>query len=149
MKTFWLLIFFAFSISCSAQIYNQMAFSANYRYLGRNVLGAGIELRLSDKNVAASNIGAQILYFSDNGKAKFTPEIHLNRVLSDDNIIFAGVSANRYAIEPQLGINLFNLISLNTGYAIPISKEKYFKGFTFGFVINLGSSGFYSSMKLM
>ena len=62
-----------------------------------------------------------------------------------------GVSGNQYSLEPRIGISLFNAIFLNTGYAFPIHKEKYFKGITFGVQLNIApnSSKFYDKMKIM
>ncbi|MBP7172867.1 MAG: hypothetical protein KBA33_02205 [Cloacibacterium sp.] len=151
MKIFPFFFLFVFGIG-SAQILDNMAFSVNYRYLGRNALGTGIEFRLSDRNVATTNLGVQVLYTSNNGHAKFIPEIHIARAFSNSSLFFAGLSVNPYAVEPQVGFNLLNMLSLNTGYALPIHKEKYFRGVTFGFQMNIAPtkrSKFYNTLNVI
>ncbi|HCN50008.1 MAG TPA: hypothetical protein DIT10_13125 [Chryseobacterium sp.] len=148
MKKYFALSFFLFNIILHAQILEKTAVSVSYRYMGRNVLQAGLEFRIGESNYKSVILGPSVLYTRINGTDKFIPEANINFI---NNGMMIGVSGNQYSLEPRIGISLFNAIFLNTGYAFPIHKEKYFKGITFGVQLNIApnSSKFYDKMKIM
>lgn len=147
MKITLILIIICSWTKVQAQFLDKLAVSAEYRYLGRNIAGLGLEYRASNKDEAVLNIGAKVFYTTVKRKAKILPQINIEC----GNFLNGGVSITPYAIEPQFIINVLNLIKLNTGYAIPIHQEKYFKGITFGLQINIAVgkySRFYDDLKV-
>ncbi|MFC3157848.1 hypothetical protein [Chryseobacterium arachidis] len=131
MKKLIILSFFLTSIHQQAQIFKRTSINAAYRYTGRNVIQGGLEYRLP-KSFSNFIVGASVLYTSINDKAKFIPEFNFYA----SNLGLLGVSVNPYSIEPRFGFSFLNTIMINTGYAIPIHNEKYFKGITFGVQLN-------------
>ncbi|BAP32001.1 uncharacterized protein CHSO_2964 [Chryseobacterium sp. StRB126] len=148
MKNYFILAFFLSIILTNAQILDKAAVNLAYRYTGRNVLQAGLEFRLGESNYKSLIIGPSMLYASINETNKFIPEANIYYI---NNGLLYGISINPYAIESRIGISLFNALFLNTGYAFPIHKEKYFKGITFGIQFNItpNHSKFYDKMKVM
>lgn len=132
----------------NAQLLEKTALGISYRYTGRNVLQAGLEYRLGNSYEGSIILGPSLLYTHVNDKDKFIPEINVNILLAG---LLIGVSANPYSLEPRIGFSLFNAVFLNTGYAFPIHKEKYFKGITFGIQFNIAPkhSKFYDRLKMM
>ena len=118
---------------------------AAYRYTGRNVAQLGLQYKISDKNDKTYFVGASALYSSINGKGKIVPEINFNFV--DEDMYYA-ISANQYAIEPRIGMTFLNAFWINTGYAIPIDDNKYFKVITFGLQFNFAKDPFYQRFKI-
>ncbi|MBV8327690.1 hypothetical protein [Chryseobacterium sp.] len=148
MKNYLIIALLPLTISLNAQIMEKTALNIGYRYTGRNVLQAGLEFRLGETNYKSVIIGPSLLYTRMNHTDKFLPEAH---VYYTNNGPLCGVSVNPYSIEPRIGISLFNALFINTGYAFPINKEKYFKGITFGVQLNIApkNSKFYDYMKIM
>lgn len=148
MKKYFALPFFLFSIISYAQILEKTAINIGYRYKGRNVLQAGLAFRIGESNYKSVILGPSVLCTRINQTNKFIPEANINFM---NNGAMFGISWNPYSLEPRIGISLFNAIFLNTGYAFPIHKEKYFKGITFGLQLNIApnSSKFYDKMKIM
>ncbi|AZA83944.1 hypothetical protein C1637_15705 [Chryseobacterium lactis] len=149
MKKFWMIIFLLSTWVVNAQILEKTAINLGYRYTGRNVLQAGLEFRIGDSSYKSLVLGPSMLYTRINREDKFLPEAN---IYYTNNGQLYGVSINQYALEPRIGISLFNIFFLNTGYAFPIHKEKYFKGITFGIQFNIApakASKFYDQMKMM
>ncbi|MCQ9638986.1 hypothetical protein MP478_06240 [Chryseobacterium sp. WG14] len=107
-----------------------------------------MEFRTGNTHGKSIILGPSFLYSSINHTDKFIPEAHI--YLSDQGKLF-GISGNPYSLEPRIGISLFNAIFLNTGYAFPIHKEKYFKGITFGIQFNIAPkhTRFYDQIRMM
>ncbi|WP_395973827.1 hypothetical protein [Chryseobacterium cucumeris] len=137
-----------FNVFSNAQLLKKTALGISYRYTGRNVLQAGLEYRLGETYDGSIIVGPSLLYTRADQTDKFIPEIHINFLRFGQMF---GVSANPYSLEPRIGFSLFNAIFLNTGYAFPIHKEKYFKGITFGIQFNIAPkhSKFYDHLKMM
>ncbi|UHO39954.1 hypothetical protein H5J24_08010 [Chryseobacterium capnotolerans] len=148
MKRYFAAAFLVSIMMINAQILDKAAVNLAYRYMGRNVLQAGLEFRLGKSSYKSLIIGPSILYTRFNGNNKFIPEANMYYI---NNGLLYGTSINPYAIEPRIGISLFNALFLNTGYAFPIHTEKYFKGITFGIQFNIApkNSKFYDKMKVM
>lgn len=148
MKRYFALAFLLSTMTAHAQILDRAAISLAYRYTGRNVLQAGLEFRIGDSNYKSVILGPSLLYTRINETNKFIPEANISYL---NNGLLYGASINQYSLEPRIGISLFNAIFLNTGYAFPIHKEKYFKGITFGIQLNIApnNSKFYDKMKIM
>lgn len=148
MKKYFTPTLFLFGIISNAQLVEKTALHLSYRYTGRNVLQAGLEFRLGEMSNTSVILGPSVLYTRINQKNKFIPEANVNFI---HNGALFGVSGNQYSLEPRVGISLFNALFLNTGYAFPIYKEKYFKGITFGIQFNIAPKGskFYDHMKIM
>lgn len=148
MKKYFTLVFLLSIIITNAQILDKTAVNLAYRYAGRNILQAGLEFRLGDSNYKSVILGPSMLYTRINETNKFIPEANIYYI---NNGLLYGTSINQYALEPRIGISLFNALFLNTGYAFPIHKEKYFKGITFGIQFNIAPdhSKFYDKLKVM
>lgn len=148
MKKYFILPLLLSAIFSKAQLLEKTALNISYRYTGRNVLQAGLEYRLGETYDGSIIVGPSILYTRVNQSDKIIPEANINFI---DNGLLFGISGNQYSLEPRIGISLFNAIFLNTGYAFPIHKEKYFKGVTFGIQLNIAPkySKFYDKMKIM
>ena len=148
MKKYFALSFFHFHMLSYAQLLDKTALNIGYRYTGRNVLQAGLEYRLGDSYDGSVILGPSLLYTHVNDTGKLIPEININLLRAG---LLLGLSANPYSLEPRLGFSLFNAIFLNTGYAFPIHRDKYFKGVTFGIQFNIAPkrSKFYDHMKIM
>ncbi|WP_312285495.1 hypothetical protein [Chryseobacterium gleum] len=148
MKKYGILFLFFSMFFVKAQILEKTALNISYRYTGRNVLQAGLEYRFGESSYKSIIVGPSLLYTRINQTDKFIPEANINFI---DNGLLFGISGNQYSLEPRIGISLFNTIFLNTGYAFPIHKEKYFKGVTFGIQLNIAPkySKFYDKMKIM
>lgn len=150
MKLYSILILLLFAISVQSQVLNKTALNIGYRYTGRNVVQGGFSYKLNNSTAQSLVVGASVLYTSIDSKAKFLPEANFYYTNAMGHLF--GVSINPYAIEPRIGLSLFNFMHLNTGYALPIDKERYFKGITFGVQFNIApvkSSKFYENMRLM
>lgn len=132
----------------NAQLLEKTALGISYRYSGRNVLQAGLEYRFGNSYDGSIILGPSLLYTRVNDTDRFIPEINVNLLRAG---LLIGVSGNPYSLEPRIGFSLFNAIFLNTGYAFPIHKEKYFKGITFGIQFNIAPkhSKFYDHLKMM
>lgn len=148
MKKYFSLTLLLLGIISHAQLLEKTALSLAYRYTGRNVLQAGLEFKLGETNHNSVVLGPSVLYTRINQTDKFIPEAHINFI---HNGALFGISGNQYSLEPRIGISLFNALFLNTGYAFPIHREKYFKGITFGVQFNIAPRGskFYDRMKMM
>ncbi|UKB81919.1 hypothetical protein LF887_12950 [Chryseobacterium sp. MEBOG06] len=148
MKKYFVLTLIFCLIFSKAQVLKKTAVNLAYRYTGRNVLQAGLEYRFGDGNYKSIIIGPSILYTRINETDKFIPEANINFL---NNGMMFGISANQYSLEPRLGISLFNVFFINTGYAFPIQRDKYFKGVTFGIQFNIAPNNtkFYDRMKMM
>ncbi|ASK29567.1 hypothetical protein CEY12_05360 [Chryseobacterium sp. T16E-39] len=150
MKSYYFLLLVLSFTAVQSQVFDRMAFSTAYRYTGRNVIQGGLSYKMNNSTNQSLILGTSVLYSSVDGEAKFLPEAsfyYTNRM----GHLF-GVSLNPYSIEPRIGLSLFNFMNINTGFALPIHKEKYFKGITFGIQFNIApvkSSQFYEKMKLM
>lgn len=130
MKCISLIIFLLHFSFANAQITDKMAISADYTYRGRNVLGLGLEFRLNDIEEPALNLATRVLYTRVDQKDKLLPELRVD--YSAGHIFHIGASITPYAMEPRIGLNFLNILVINTGYAIPIDINRYFKGVTFG-----------------
>lgn len=149
MKLYSFILICLFAIPAHAQILDKTAFNIAYRYTARNVLQGGLSYKINNDRKQSFVVGTSILYTPIERKAKFLPEINFNYT---NNLGQVGLSVNPYSIEPRVGFSLLNFMYLNTGYALPVHKEKYFKGFTFGVQFNISpskSSIFYNRLKLM
>ncbi|EJL71866.1 hypothetical protein [Chryseobacterium populi] len=150
MKLYSFLFLLLFNFPVTAQVLNKTSINLAYRYTGRNVLQAGLEFKTNDSSAQSLIAGASFLYTRINRENKFLPEVSFHYTNIKGQLF--GVSLNPYSVEPRLGFSLFNLMYLNTGYALPIHKEKYFKGITFGIQFNIApvkSSQFYDHLKMM
>lgn len=148
MRKYLILPFILLMFFSNAQLLEKTAVNISYRYTGRNVLQAGLEYRFGNSYDGSIILGPSLLYTHVNQTDKFIPEAHINFLRFGQMF---GISANPYSLEPRWGISLFNAIFLNTGYAFPIHKEKYFKGVTFGIQLNIAPkhSKFYDKLKIM
>jgi len=148
MKKYFILPLLLPAIFLKAQLLEKTALNVSYRYTGRNVLQAGLEYRFGNSYDGSIILGPSLLYTRVNDTDKFIPEMNINLLRAG---LLIGVSGNPYSLEPRIGVSLFNAIFLNTGYAFPIHKEKYFKGVTFGIQLNIAPkySKFYDKMKIM
>lgn len=133
--------------SIQAQFVEKLGVSTEYRYLGRNVAGLGLEYRLHNRDAIVFNVGAKAFYTSVEGKATFLPQLNVEY----GRLLNGGLSITPYAIEPQFILNFLNFLKFNTGYAIPIHREKYFRGITFGIQVNIavknGSKFYYDRLS--
>lgn len=148
MKKYFVLAFLISTVTANAQLLENTAINVAYRYSGRNVLQAGLEFRIGDSRYQSVILGPSMLYTRINQTDKFLPEAN---VYYTNNGQLYGASINQYSLEPRIGISLFNMLFLNTGYAFPIHKDKYFKGITFGIQFNIApnNSKFYDKMRIM
>ncbi|WP_228406547.1 MULTISPECIES: hypothetical protein [unclassified Chryseobacterium] len=138
--------FFNVFFKCSAAGKNSIgSFLSLYR---KKCPSGRIRIRLGNSYDGSIILGPSLLYTHVNDKDKFIPEMNVNILRAG---LLIGVSGNPYSLEPRIGFSLFNAIFLNTGYAFPIHKEKYFKGITFGIQFNIAQkhSKFYDHLKMM
>lgn len=146
----YVILFFAFTTTVLNAQWDKTAFNIAYRYTGRNVLQAGLEFKANAAREQSLVFGVSMLYTSVHHQDKFLPEANIYYTNIKSQLM--GVSINPYSIEPRIGFSLFNFMYLNTGYAFPIHREKYFKGITFGVQFNIApakNSAFYDRLKLM
>ncbi|MCL1671333.1 hypothetical protein [Elizabethkingia ursingii] len=131
-----------------AQFIDQTAIGVGYKYTGRNSLKLSFEYRTStSSNQGYFNLGAGAIYTQVNGNAKILPEVH---AYYNNAIFMYGMSVSPYAVEPNIGLSLFNMMWLTGGYAIPLNKEKYFRGITVGIQFNIApvkASAFYDKFR--
>ncbi|PUB32968.1 hypothetical protein C8J95_104372 [Elizabethkingia sp. YR214] len=131
-----------------AQFIDQTAIGVGYKYTDRNSLKLSFEYRTStSSNQGYFNIGAGAIYTPVNGNAKILPEVH---AYYNNAIFMYGMSVSPYAAEPNIGLSLFNVMWLTGGYAIPLNKEKYFRGITVGIQFNIApvkASAFYDKFR--
>jgi len=148
MKKYFILPLFFSVIFSNAQLLEKTALNISYRYTGRNVLQAGLEYRFGESYEGSVIIGPSLLYTRVNETDKLIPEININLLRAG---LLLGISGNPYSLEPRIGVSLFNAVFLNSGYAFPIHREKYFKGVTFGIQFNIAPkhSKFYDHLKIM
>ncbi|OPC05231.1 hypothetical protein BAS09_06025 [Elizabethkingia ursingii] len=131
-----------------AQFIDQTAIGVGYKYTGRNSLKLSFEYRTSTpSNQGYFNLGAGAIYTPVNGNTKILPEVH---AYYNNAIFIYGMSVSPYAVEPNIGLSLFNMMWLTGGYAIPLNKEKYFRGITVGVQFNIApvkASAFYDKFR--
>jgi hypothetical protein len=150
MKLYYFLPFLLLPAAAQGQALDKIVINTAYRYTGRNVLQGGLEYKINNSPSHSIIAGASLLYTSINGEAKFLPEANMYYTNRKGQLL--GISVNPYSIEPRVGISLFSLFYINTGYAVPIHKEKYFKGITFGIQLNIAPAKnpkFYDHLKMM
>ncbi|MDO5104750.1 hypothetical protein [Capnocytophaga sp.] len=143
-----LILFLGVSVQAQESVWNRLAVSTEYRYLGRNAAGLGFEYRIPHKDAMTCNVGVKAYYTSVEGKPKVVPQLNVEYGL----FLVAGVSVTPYAVEPQLQFNVLNLFALNMGYAIPIDKNRYFRGITFGVQFNIAvgkDSKYYDRLRMI
>lgn len=131
-----------------AQFIDQTAIGVGYKYTGRNSLKLSFEYRTStSSNQGYFNLGAGAIYTPVNGNNKILPEVH---AYYNNAIFMYGMSVSPYAVEPNIGFSLLNIMWLTGGYAIPLNKEKYFRGITVGIQFNIApvkASAFYDKFR--
>ena len=131
-----------------AQFIDQTAIGVGYKYTGRNSLKLSFEYRTStSSNQGYFNLGVGAIYTPVNGNTKILPEVH---AYYNNAIFIYGMSVSPYAAEPNIGLSLFNAMWLTGGYAIPLNKEKYFRGVTVGIQFNIApvkASAFYDKFR--
>jgi len=131
-----------------AQFIDETAIGVEYKYTGRNSLKLSFEYRTStSSNQGYFNLGAGAIYTPINGNTKILPEVH---AYYNNAIFMYGMSVSPYAVEPNIGLSLFNMMWLTGGYAIPLNKEKYFRGITVGIQFNIApvkASAFYDKFR--
>lgn len=149
MNRFYIALFLLFAITMKAQL-EKSVISMAYRYTGRNVLQAGLTFKTNISKEYSLVAGASVLYTSINKENKVLPEANMYYTNRKGQLL--GISLNPYSIEPRIGISLFSIFYINTGYAFPIHKERYFKGITFGLQFNIApfkKTAFYDQFRMM
>jgi hypothetical protein len=150
MKLYYSLLILLAGSAMQGQILDKTVISTAYRYTGRNVLQGGLEYKINKSTSESFILGASLLYTSIHDEAKFLPEANMYYTNRKGQLL--GISLNPYSIEPRIGISLFSIFYLNTGYAFPIDKERYFKGITFGIQFNISpfkKTTFYDQFRMM
>lgn len=131
-----------------AQFIDQTAIGVGYKYTGRNSLKLSFEYRTStSSNQGYFNLGAGAIYTPVNGNNKILQAVH---AYYNNAIFMYGMSVSPYAVEPNIGFSLLNIMWLTSGYAIPLNKEKYFRGITVGIQFNIApvkASAFYDKFR--
>ena len=151
MRIYYCLFLLLTSFFLKAQILDHTAISIAYRTIPKHsFLQAGLELKPPSKNIDDSpfTLGTSLLYTRIDHKDKIIPEVSVQY----SRLGLMGISVNPYSIEPRIGFSCFNMFFINTGYSIPIDKDKNFKGVSFGFQINIPlkkNSYFYDKFRLM
>lgn len=125
-------------IVCSQSI----AVEGGYKNIQTSRFQVGISYRFSDVYSAYStNISSFVI---TDFTAKNSFGIAINQRIHHYFEI-SGTISNRY-IEPSIGINVANLVKINTGYAF--SKNQNYEGFTFGLLFAIGKKSYYDYIKL-
>lgn len=141
MKKLIIKTFFFILIFCFNAIYAQgIALEFGYKSDKINKLHLGTNYRLSDaKNPL--NLGC---FLDTNIKNDNTFGISAQQRFYEGFEI--GVNLSKNKIEPTIGINILNLLKLNTGYILSSQESGYL---TFGFNIAIGEDGFYDRLNLL
>ncbi|MDP9959957.1 hypothetical protein [Chryseobacterium lathyri] len=150
MKLYSFLLLCLLATTAHAQILDKTALNIAYRYTGRNIIQGGLEFKTNTAREQSLIVGASMLYTSIKHKDKFLPEANIYYTNIKGRLM--GVSVNPYSIEPRIGFSFINTFYINTGYAIPIHRDKFFKGITFGLQFNIApvkNSKFYDYLKWM
>lgn len=144
MKDYVIILFLLSSLLSNAQSFDKSALTLGYQYSGKSALQIGFDQRLTDPLKPALKIGIDALIGNFEKNKKIIPQAHITYE-------FGGLYVNPYAVEPQVFVTLFDLVKINTGYAIPFHKSNIFKGITFGVQLRFGltkASDYYDHVSL-
>jgi|SRR5690554_187600 len=149
MKGFVLFLFLGFSSVCTAQFFEKVAWNTGYTYLGRNSVSLGAEynfpINKNDWHGFSSGISGR--YFKgENNKHYLIPELGISYRY------FGYLTRINFSTEhfnPNIGINLLNIIWLYTGYSFTFDKTSTnLNGMVFGINFLIGKDEFYDSLKI-
>lgn len=149
IKPSLILILLGLPLILNAQISDKLAVSSQYAYVGKNTISIGLEYRLNSSSKSPMNVGASTLYIFSKS-SKIIPEIHFN--ISQKLGTFEGISLSPDFVQPQFGINIFNLLMIYTGYTFPFKQESELRGISLGLKLNLGlkqHSKFFDSFSVV
>ncbi len=138
---------FAQSQKQSFDFFEATALQTGYAYFGKNYGYVGFDKRIDNrKDWVYANIGAGTYVSKFDNKMQFVPEIHSNITIL---ALLAEVSVTTKAVNPTLGLNIYNRFTIKSGYNFAYKKDD-FEGITFGININFGSDDYHylTPMKL-
>ena len=127
----------------------KLAVSLGYEYFDKNAAFLGGEYRL-DRNDLKNNhgpfsVGAGTYLYSKEGKFTIVPEAHIQKTWW--HVVSSEFSVSTQNIKPSAGLSFFNLFRVQFGYSFPFETSD-FKGFYFGFRLNIGRSPFYDEIRI-
>ncbi len=122
-----------------------VALNLGYTYINTNTGYVGGEythwLTSSDRYWHGISAGAGTYYGSFNGNFKFGPTANLTYI---HTIFLSEFSISPYHINPNIGLNFFNIARLKAGYSWKLGHENInMTGITFGVNFLFGTHGFY------
>ncbi len=126
--------------------FSQGALQVGYTNFGKSSPYFGIDTRVDDADAFGTwaNVGGGIYFFKGEKGMEFIPEIHSNVTLL---ILMLDVSVSTKAVNPGIGINIFNGIKAKFGYNFTYNQDHY-RGTTFGLNINIGDNDYYKTKNL-
>jgi hypothetical protein len=145
-KTLLIFCFFSFALSKARD--GGFAGQIGYASFASSNAFLGLDYRFGDAKDGTLNLGIGTYFgnFDTKSQTVLTPEIHTNYSLA---YFFLGeMSVTNKSINPSLGLNIFNVIKIKSGYNFPFSKSN-FSGFTFGVSLNFGQEGYRDKWKFM
>ena len=146
------LIIFLLIISVTS-VFAQKSFGVQLGYanIGTNYGYAGLDARLTEE--FCLNIGAGTYATLRNNKLEMLPEVHANFIPYGNRSLFimTELSATSKFINPNIGLNLLNILKIKTGYCLPYQKSDYFKGVTFGIMLTISgyNNGYVDKFNMM
>lgn len=141
-----LLLFFG---SSKAQVTIHKMVHAGYVYQNQSFGEVGGRLLFLNNDDVIYRLGAAGMMGSVNGKFAIMPKLQADILLNFERNVdlyhsiyfLAGAEATTKYIAPKVGVTLFGLVDLTSGYAFPIDKAgingKELKGLNINFTINL------------
>lgn len=143
-----LILFFLLSFSSTVNAQNKLTshyfIQAGYTHLKGNWREIGGKILFLKNDDILFTLGASTLIGFKNKNMSFIPKIEGNVLLNFEKnpylyhsyYFLIGNQISAKYITPQIGISLFGLLDLTSGYAFPITHEKM-KGFNVNLKLNI------------
>lgn len=149
MKYSYLVIFLGLSLLSDAQTFDKTGVNVGYEYLGRNSVSLGLEynfpINRNDWQGLSTGIAAR--YFKgENDKSYFIPELGITYRYFG---FLTRVNISTEHFNPNIGINLLNIIWIYTGYSFSFDKTSTnLNGVVFGINFLIGKDELYDGLKI-
>ena len=132
-----LLLFILSPCAVVAQDFDYWGAKLGYTHTNRshNLFFVGASLN-TEPDLAGISLygGTHIGFHSDMpSKVQIIPEVGAEICMI---ILGVGFSINTHAIEPHIGLSVFNVVDAKIGYAVPFRENPVFEGFTLRLAIN-------------
>ncbi len=141
-----------FILLCEYSFSQEIVFPIGYTYNQEHSFHVGVDMQLIEETFFIVGISDNVT-FRDR-KIKSNLELHISAIpFSSENksiilsMLMAEFATTKDYFNPSLGLSLFNIVKIKTGYNFPYKLEyQDKKGVTFGLIFSLGSMSKFNIM---